>query len=246
MDTVPDPILILGASGGLGGAIASRLAQEGYTLILHGRDKQRLQSLSTRLGGGFSVEAADLSSETDTASLFDRVAKAHSRLGGMVFCVAAPFTNKLAYRTAWSVFDEQIATQLKALHLCAAAAYPLLADSGVTRRIILVSSEFAVTPPPVKTAPYAAAKAAMTAYGEVIAKEWLRKGIRVHILAPGMVKTPLIAHLPDEFLEQVASGMPEGTLTTAEDVAGMAAFLLTDAADTLYGTPIRVSRGERG
>jgi NAD(P)-dependent dehydrogenase (short-subunit alcohol dehydrogenase family) len=163
----------------------------------------------------------------------------------MVFSVAVPFANKLAHRTAWSTFDSQISTQLKALHLSATAAYPLLSDGNGTRRVVLVSSEFAVTTPPIKTAPYAAAKAAMTAYGQVIAKEWLGKGIRVHIIAPGMVKTQLVADIPDEFLDQVASSMPEGRLTTAEDVAGMVEFLMTDAADTLYGSPIRVSRGAR-
>ena len=121
----------------------------------------------------------------------------------------------------------------------------LAVGSDLTRRVVLVSSEFAVASPPMKTAPYASAKAAMTAYGQVIAKEWIRHGIRVHIVAPGMVKTPLVSHIPDEFLDQVAASMPEGKLTTADDVADMVAFLMTDAADTLYGTPIRVSRGER-
>lgn len=245
MGSVPDPILILGASGGIGRAIASRLSGVGYPLILHGRDTARLTALSTHLGGACFVEAADLCDEADANALFNRVRDTHGRLGGLVFSVAAPFSNKLAHRTAWSVFADQIATQLKALHLSASAAYPLLANGNGTRRVVLVSSEFAVTSPPIKTAPYAAAKAAMTAYGQVIAKEWLRNGIRVHIIAPGMVKTALIANIPDEFLDQVAGSMPEKQLTTAGDVAGMVEFLMTDAADTLYGSPIRVSRGER-
>jgi NAD(P)-dependent dehydrogenase (short-subunit alcohol dehydrogenase family) len=247
---VSDPILILGASGGIGQAIARRLSGAGRQLILHGRDKARLEALSVQLGGACSIEAADLCDPLDAAALFERIRGAQGRLGGLVFSVAAPFSNKLAHRTAWSVFDGQISTQLKALHLSATAAYPLLADGTGTRRVVVVSSEFAISSPPIKTAPYAAAKAAMTAYAQVIAKEWLRHGIRVHIVAPGMVKTPLIAHipdefLPDEFLDQVAGAMPEGSLTTAEDVASMVEFMMTDAADTLYGSPIRVSRGER-
>jgi NAD(P)-dependent dehydrogenase (short-subunit alcohol dehydrogenase family) len=242
---VPSPILILGASGGIGSAIASRLSRTGQPLILHGRDPVRLAALAANLGGTCNVESADLCEEAETAALFKRVRDVHGRLSGMVFSVAAPFANKLAHRTAWSQFDCQISTQLKALHLSASAAYPLLADGNGTSRFVLVSSEFAVASPPIKTAPYAAAKAAMTAYGQVIAKEWLRHGIRVHIVAPGMVKTPLIAHIPDEFLDQVASSMPEGRLTAVADVAGIVEFLMTDAADTLYGSPIRVSRGER-
>lgn len=244
MGVVPDPVLILGASGGIGRAIASRLSRARYSLILHGRDTTRLAALSADLGGTCFIETADLCDEADAAALFERIREAHGCLGGMVFSIATPFANKLAHRTAWSTFDRQISTQLKALHLSATAAYPLLSGGNGTRRVVLVSSE-AVATPPIKTAPYAAAKAAMTAYGQVIAKEWLGKGIRVHIIAPGMVKTPLIAHIPDEFLDQVAESMPEGRLTTVEDIAGIVEFLMSDAADTLYGAPIRVSRGER-
>jgi NAD(P)-dependent dehydrogenase (short-subunit alcohol dehydrogenase family) len=242
---VSDPILILGASGGLGSAIAARLAADGSALILQGRDRQRLTALSARISGKCSVETADLCDEADTTALFKRIRDTHGQLGGLVFSLAVPFANKLAHRTAWSVFDTQLCTQLKALHLSASAAYPLLADKEGIRRVVLVSSEFAVASPPVKTAPYAAAKAAMTAYGQVIAKEWLKHGIRVHIVAPGMVKTPLIADIPDEFLDQVAASMPEGRLTSADDVAGVVQFLMTGAADSLYGSAIRVSRGER-
>jgi 3-oxoacyl-[acyl-carrier protein] reductase len=245
MGAVSDPILILGASGGIGRAIAARLAKANHPLILHGRDQQRLQETAHALGINCRIECADLSNEPAVTGLFKRIAEHHGRLGGMVFCVAAPFANKLTHRTPWSAFELQISTQLKALHLTATAAYPLLADGGQTRRVILVSSEFAIAAPPIKTAPYVAAKAAMTAYGQVIAKEWLGKGIRVHIVAPGMVKTALVSHIPDEFLEQVAASMPERRLTTAEDVAGVVEFLMTDAADTLYGNPIRISRGER-
>jgi 3-oxoacyl-[acyl-carrier protein] reductase len=245
MGAVSDPILILGASGGIGRAIAARLAKSNHPLILHGRDRQRLEATAHELGAICRVECADLSDEAAVAGLFERIAEHGGRLGGMIFSVAAPFANKLTHRTPWSAFEFQISTQLKALHLTATAAYPLLADSGLTRRVILVSSEIAINAPPIKTAPYVAAKAAMTAYGQVIAREWLAKGIRVHIVAPGMVKTPLVSHMPDEFLEQVAASMPERKLTTAEDVAGVVEFLMTDAADTLYGNPIRISRGER-
>jgi NAD(P)-dependent dehydrogenase (short-subunit alcohol dehydrogenase family) len=202
-------------------------------------------ALSASISGRCFVETADLCDEAATTALFKRIQDTHGRLGGLVFSVAVPFANKLAHRTAWSVFESQLSTQLKALHLSASAAYPLLADREGTRRVVLVSSEFAVASPPIKTAPYAAAKAAMTAYGRVIAKEWLKHGIRVHIVAPGMVKTPLIADIPDEYLDQVAASMPEGRLTSAGDVAGMVQFLMTDAADSLYGSTIRVSRGER-
>ena len=90
-----------------------------------------------------------------------------------------------------------------------------------------------------------AAKAALTAYARVLAQEWLGRGVRVHILAPGMVKSAMTAELPDMYLEQVAEAMPEKRLTSAEDVAGTAAFLMSEAGDVLYGTVVLVSRAQR-
>jgi len=242
---VQDPVLILGASGGIGGAIARRLARQGSGVILHGRRRDRLDALAGEIGPAAAVETADLTDEAEAAALFARLAAAHTALSGLVFSVATPFTKRLTHRTGWGEFDRQIATQLKALHLCAAGAFPLLAGQAATTRMVVVSSEYAIGMPPVKTASYAAAKAAITAYARVVAQEWLGRGIRVHIVAPGMVRTEFTADIPDAWLDDHVARLPEQRLTTAEDVAEMVAFLMTDAADCLYGSPLQVSRAER-
>jgi 3-oxoacyl-[acyl-carrier protein] reductase len=245
MDAVPEPVLILGASGGLGSAIARQLAGDGYNVVLHGRNRGRLEELAGALGQGASIEQADLAQPEDVAALFTRLQRDFGKLRALIFSVATPFANRLTQRTPWSAFEDQIQTQLKALHLSAAAAFPLLTGGDGPRHVIIISTEFVLGAPPIKTAPYVAAKAAITAYAQVIAKEWLGRGIRVHIVAPGLVKTAMVADMPDEFLGQMAQAMPEKRLTSAEDVAGTVAFLMTNAADPLYGTPLRVSRGDR-
>ena len=245
MGLVPYPILILGASGTIGSEIARRLARDGYGVILSGRDGGRLAALAAQIGPGATLEIADIADDDEVCALFSRLQMKYERLGGLVFCVATPFSNRLTHRIPWSVFAEQICVQLKALHLTATAALEMLKSGEGTKRFVLVSTEYVLGMPPIKTAPYVAAKAAMTAYAQVIAQEWLRYNIRVHLVAPGLVKSSLVADLPDEFLEQLAAGMPEKRLTTAEDVAAVVAFQMTDAADPLYGTPIRVSRGRR-
>ena len=67
----------------------------------------------------------------------------------------------------------------------------------------------------------------------------------MHILAPGMVKSSLTDHMPDRYLDQVVESMPEKQLTTVDDVADMAEFLMTPKADTMYGSIIHASRAER-
>lgn len=239
------PILILGASGGVGAEIARKLAGSSPTpLILHGRDAQRLVNLSAELGAGTTTALADLTDPAAVSQLFAGIGLAHKRLSAVIFSVAAPFRYRLAHNTAWDEFQVQFDAQLKALHLCCTAALPLLASKTETSRLVVVGSEVTLTHP-AKTAAYTAAKAAMTSYAQVIAKEWIKKRVRVHIVAPGLMKTSLTDHLPAEFLDQLVETMPEQMLTSTQDVAGVVEFLLTDAADTIYGQPVQVSRGAR-
>lgn len=244
---MPRPVLVLGATGGLGRAIAQRLAGDGHTLILHGRSRDRLEAAAIEVGAPHvtSLETCDLTREADVDQMFGRI-EGGAGLGGLVFSVAEPFANRLTYRTPWTAFERQIETQLKALHLVASRAFPLLKSGETTRRVVLIGTEFVLGVPPVKTAPYVAAKAAMTAYAQVIAQEWLADGIRVHIVAPGLVRTDLVtSQMPDAYLDDLAARMPEKRLTSADDVANLVAFLFTDGGDPLYGTPLRVSRGAR-
>ena len=243
---MPQPVIILGATGGFGGAIARYLAATGTPLILQGRDADRLAALGSEL----SVDPVDLMVLDVTDA--DAVARAmadlsvrYNKLAGAVVSVATRFTNRLTHRQPWSAFAEQIDIHLRALHLLAVGLRPLLIGQEGRARLIVISTEYVLGAPPVKTAPYVAAKAAMTAYAQVIAQEWLRDGVRVHILAPGMARTELIDEMPELFIAQLAAAMPEKVLTSVEDVAELVGFCLTAAADPLYGQPIRVSRAAR-
>lgn len=238
------PVLILGASGVIGAAIARRLSGDG-PMILHGhKGTDRLQSLAKEIDGAATVNA-DLCDPAQVSDMFGKLSKDHGALRGVVFAVASPFPHKLTHKTDWSVFETQIETQLKALHLSLSAALPLLEAHEGTARALVLSTEYVLGAPPVKIAPYVAAKAALTAYARVLAQEWLGRGLRVHILAPGMVESALTAELPEMYLEQVAEAMPEKRLTSAEDVAAAAVFLMSEAGDAMYGTVVPVSRAQR-
>lgn len=236
-----DPILVLGASGALGAAIARKLAADGKPLLLHGRrPSDRLEALSTETG--MPVHCADLTEAGDVTALADAVS---GGLSGVVFAVATPFPHKLTLRTDWSVFQAQIDSQLKAFHLTMAALKPILEKRPDGARVVVVSTEYVQGQPPIKIAPYVAAKSALTAYAKVLAQEVLKLGIRIQILAPGLVPAGLNADLPREYLDMIAQDMPEKVLTSAEDVANLCAFLLNRDADPLYGTVVPATRAPR-
>ncbi len=239
-----DPALIIGASGTIGSAIARNLSASGMPIILHGReDGAQLKALAKALGA--PSFAGDLSDTEEALAFGNAVIRRTPRLSGLIFAAARPFPHKLTLRTDWSVFQEQLDSQLKALHLVMQQFKPALENRDEGARVILLSTEYVLGAPPPKIAPYLAAKAALTAYGQVLAQELLKARIRVHIVAPGMIKSALTADMPDEYLDMVAAEMPEGRLTSADDVARLCGFLISAGGDPLYGTVIPVSRAGR-
>ena len=112
-------------------------------------------------------------------------------------------------------------------------------------RVIMISTEYSIGLPPVKIAPYVAAKSALNAYALSLAQEWQGSNIRVHIMAPGLLRSNLTSHMPELYLEELIKNMPEKRLTNAADVANFAAFLMTADADPLYGSIIPITRGKR-
>ena len=242
-----NPVLILGASGEIGKHIAEKFNQIGQSLILHGNKNAPPKIRSCSDSQTIETVHADLTDEISVQNLFDSIGKEHTALSGVVFSVAQPFSNRLSHRTPWRVFDEQIQTQLKAAHITLSAAYPMLKEHGkdTAARVIMISTEYSLGLPPIKIAPYVAAKSALNAYALSLAQEWLGSNIRVHILAPGLLRSNLTSHMPERYLEELTKNMPEKKLTSAEDVANFAAFLMTAGSDPLYGSIIPITRGKR-
>ena len=241
------PILVLGASGKIGSEISKNLYEMGHSLVLHGnRNKPHLKANLNKNQIVDSVNA-DLTDEKAVEKLFEYISDTYGSLSGVVISVAKPFDNKLCYRTEWKVFDEQLTSQLKLCHFCLRAAYPLLKVFGksCTARVLIISTEYTLGTPPMKIAPYVVAKSALNTYAMVIAQEWLKNNIRVHIIAPGMVESNLTNHLPMMYIEEMKKSLPEQKLTQVEDVASVAKFLMTCEGDALYGKIIPVTRGHR-
>ncbi len=67
-----------------------------------------------------------------------------------------------------------------------------------------------------KIAPYIAAKSASTSYVKILAKELIKKDIRVFILSPGMIKSNLTSNIPEEYFKQIEQSLPEKKLTSTK------------------------------
>ncbi len=240
-------VLIVGASGTIGSSIASVLFKNKFSLILLGKENNdRLNKLSIK----FKCPKfnCDLTNIKEVEKTFQSIKKTTDSLDCIIYSVAKPFPNKLLHNTDITIIEEQINIQLIAFHRLMVQSLPFLDKSvqdGSIPRIILISSEFVLGTPPIKIGPYIAAKSAVTSYAKVLAQEWIKKGIRVFILAPGMVRSRLTQDLPEEYLKNIEKQLPEKTLTRPSDIADYVEAILTSKLDSSYGITLQVSKAHR-
>lgn len=233
-------VLITGASGGIGGAIADKLADEGYSLYLHyNENKQAIETLLERLqsfGGEYIPIQADLSSK-----------KGYVKLAKNIFSLDAIIHNSgnSNYGLLIDLEDEE-AESLINLHV----KTPLLLTKQLLPKllskrmgnIVVISSIWGQTGAACEVA-YSTVKGAQIAFVKALSKELAFNGIRVNAVAPGAVQTAMIEGFSFEELEEMKKEIPMGRLASPENIADSVSFLLSDKASYMTGQVLSVNGG---
>jgi 3-oxoacyl-[acyl-carrier protein] reductase len=234
-------ILVTGASSGIGRAVALRCAAEGARVLATGRRAAALEAL----GEGIAPHVADLTAE---GAAEDLVAAAGERLGGLDGVVHAAGTvlrNEDPRATDDALLDRIVDENLLAPFRLARAALAAMArPEGDGGSLVLVSSQLALVGVP-GYASYSAAKGGVSALVRSLAVQFGPLGVRVNALAPGVVRTPM-AYVDRDFdaLEStIAAGLPLRRVGEPDDLAGPAAFLLSDDAAWMTGQALVVDGG---
>lgn len=241
-------VLVTGASKGIGRAIAERLAQPGHKLaicasslseeLLSAADACRAQeALVTPLAGDLS----------DTAVPARLVAEAAAALGGLDAVITnagivAPGRLDSLPEAAW---DRIFAVNVRSAWLLAKAAHVhLKASRGACVAIASMSG----VEPYAGTGAYSPAKAALIMLVRVLAQEWAADGIRVNAVSPGIIETPMTAPIYADPARRAAREalVPMGRIGAPDDLAGIAAFLISGEARYITGQNILVDGGLLG
>lgn len=231
--------LILGAAGGIGAALGRQLVQRGDRVVLAGRESERLRSLGRDLEA--DVHVLDASSFDAAQSTVDRVVNRHGRLDGLTNCVGSILL-KPAHRTSEEEWRTTVAANLDSAFAAVRAATGVMSRGSGS--IVLVSSAAARLGLPNHEA-IAAAKAGVIGLGLAAAATYAPRGVRVNVVAPGLVRTPLSARLTGSPTAEQASVARHalGRLGAPEDVARAIAWLLDSEQSWVTGQVLGVDGG---
>ena len=232
-------VLIFGAGGGIGSALARLVVASGGSVFLAGRDVAKLESLGGDLG--MPSGAVDATDPDAIDACADAASAALGGLTGIANCVGSLLL-KPAHLTSTAEWQATIATNLTSGFGCVRAAGRLMkADGGA---VVLVSSAAARIGLANHEA-IAAAKAGLEGLARSAAATYARQRIRFNVVAPGLVRTPLTRGLvANELAEKASLAMhPLGRLGEPDDVARAIAWLLDPAQGWITGQVLGVDGG---
>jgi NAD(P)-dependent dehydrogenase (short-subunit alcohol dehydrogenase family) len=237
-------VVITGGNSGIGLATAKLFKDEGANVAISGRDQKTLDEAVQIIGKGTLAVKADVSKLADIDRLFAEVAAKFGKIDAL-FANAGIAKFSPATDSSEQLFDETFDINVKGLYFTLQKAIPYLNDNaGIVLNSSVVNSQG--TP---GASVYAATKAAVRSLARTFAAELVDRGIRVNVVSPGPIKTPIFGKtgLPqaaiDDFASQIKTRVPMKRFGTPEEVGEATLFLASPQASYITGVDLNVDGG---
>jgi 3-oxoacyl-[acyl-carrier protein] reductase len=239
--------IVTGSSSGIGQGVAEAFAREGAKVVINhptdaqAVDAQRICDGILARGGCAIVSRADVSSEPDVERLVADCLSAFGRVDVLVnnagIAAAAPVESIPVEQ-----WDRVIAVHLRGTFLMTRRVLPLM-YAQQWGRIINTASQLAYKGAPGFTH-YTAAKGAILSFTRSAALEMGTRGVTVNCVAPGATKTPILADVPPDLLEEIRKGIPLGRIADVADIVPSYVFLASEDGRHYQGQCISPNGGD--
>jgi 3-oxoacyl-[acyl-carrier protein] reductase len=232
--------LITGAGQGMGRAIAQCFAQAGARVVAADINLQAAQQTIEGLG----EQALALSCNVaDSASVAAAMEMIEAHFGGLDILVnnAGVGSVDAFVDTPDEHWQRVIGVNLTGTFLCSREGVRLMQKHGSRGAVINISSTAAMTGE--GPSHYCAAKAGVMGLTRSMARELAASGIRVNTLVPGPTNTPMMAGIPDDWMQSMLKAIPLGRMGEAHEIARAAVFLASEDASFITGQNLAVNGG---
>lgn len=236
--------IITGAGSGIGRATSIKFAQEGAKVVAVDVNVDGINETVKeieQIGGVARGYKMDVTNRSEIEEVVEKTVKEFGKLDVLVNNAGITKDSTLKKMTE-EQWDAVININLKGVFNCGqvAALQMIEQKSGVilnAASVVALYGNFGQTN-------YAAAKFGVVGMTKTWAKELGRKGIRVNAVAPGFIRTPMTAGMPENVLKGMEESTPLGRLGEAEEIANAYAFLASEEASYITGTVLSVDGGK--
>ncbi len=241
------PVLLTGASGGIGLALVDELLGRGHRALLcqyRSSGEQLAETVRKHgLDPGAHCYQANLADEQDVDSLGEAIEGRHGAIWGLVN-LAGSTSNGLSWKLSLADFQRAVEDSLISTFLTCRRFVPSMRDAR-GGRIVNVSSVVAFAGV-AGAAHYGAAKAGVVGFTKSIARELAARQVTANVLALGYYDYGMMYTIPEDLREQICASIPLGRLGTAGEIAGMLSFLLSDEGAYTTGQILHANGGLYG
>lgn len=228
-------ILITGASSGIGKEISLYLAKQGTTVILIGRNEERLREIKEQIGDKAYTYVCDLNHTEKIRGIFDFCRENGLKLDGMVH--SAGISEPMPVRSV-SIQNVEETMRVNCMSFAELGKYFGGKRYSNEQASVVAISSLAATRPVMGQVSYAA----LNSMVEVMSKEFLKRKIRVNAIMPSYVDTPMVAEGGRFGMNNGIDQMPLGVIEPIQ-IAYLTEFLLSDRSKYITGAAIPVSAG---
>jgi 2-dehydro-3-deoxy-L-rhamnonate dehydrogenase (NAD+) len=241
--------IVTGAARGIGAAVASRLARDGFQVAVADLNEAQASQTAARIAGQrsgasdtapFAVQV-DVSREESVREMVGQVLERTGRVDVLVNNAGIAGQSAPCWELPLGEWEQVLGIDLSGVYYGCRAVLPHMLVRG-SGRIVNVASIAGKEGNP-NAVPYSAAKAGVIGLTKAIAKEVATRGIYVNAVTPAVIETPILEQVSEEHVRYMVSRIPMGRTGRPEEVAALIAWLCSDECSFSTGAVFDISGG---